>query len=400
MDNEIQLISDGDGLAVFGDHTAVERFLESKGLLASSRRLDLGRLKPVLAMVSDATQAASEVAANSGRWIKLTEESARLVKEHGLIETKTPGVSHVMVGVPGQVKSWLQTEHTVGSLLTNPAVLSGVAGVMAQVAGQQTMAEITGYLVSIDEKLDDVRRAQKNQVLARMDGVDLAIREAMSVRASVGRVSEITWSKVQDTSTTILETQAYASRQLRDLAEKLERPSNVAGLAKTVKQAESEVRIWLAVLARCFGLQDAIAVIELDRVLDASPEELDSHRLGLKAARQDRQKLFSEHTARLLDRMDMAVAKANTKLVWSWAKSLEVVQAGNDVARGVDDFHALLGIAADPRSWAARQLGPVAEKGARALQRTKDATPYAAAAVGLVGLAAAGKRAHDQGTDG
>lgn len=141
-------------------------------------------------------------------------------------------------------------------------------------------------------------------------------------------------------------------------------------------------------------------MIELDRVLDASPEELDSHRLGLKAARQDRQKLFSEHTARLLDRMDMAVAKANTKLVWSWAKSLEVVQAGNDVARGVDDFHALLGIAADPRSWAARQLGPVAEKGARALQRTKDATPYAAAAVGLVGLAAAGKRAHDQGTDG
>lgn len=400
MDNEIQLISDGDGLAVFGDHTAVERFLESKGLLASSRQLDLRRLKPVLAMVSDATRAASEIAANSGRWIKLTEESARLVKEHGLIETKTPGVSHVMVGVPGQVKSWLQTEQRVGSLLTNPAVLSGVAGVMAQVAGQQTMAEITGYLVNIDEKLDDVRRAQKNHVLARMDGVDLAIREAMSVRASVGRVSEITWSKVQDTSTTILETQAYASRQLRDLAEKLERPSNVAGLAKTVKQAESEVRIWLAVLARCFGLQDAIAVIELDRVLDASPEELDSHRLGLKAARQDRQKLFSEHTALLLDRMDLAVGKANTKLVWTWAKSLEVVQAGNDVARGVDDFHALLGVEADPRSWAARQLGPAAEKGARALQATKDATPYAAAAIGLVGLAAAGKRAHDQGADG
>lgn len=51
-----------------------------------------------------------------------------------------------------------------------------------------------------------------------MDGVDLGIREAMSVRDAVGRVDEITWSKVQDTSTTILDTQAYASRQLRDLA--------------------------------------------------------------------------------------------------------------------------------------------------------------------------------------
>ncbi len=200
MDNEIQLISDGDGLAVIGDQTAVEKFLKSKRLLALSRQLDLRRLKPLLAIAPDATQATSEIAANSGRWIKLTEESARLIKEHGLIETKTPGVSHVMVGIPGKVQNWLQTEHSLGPLLTNPAVLSGVAGMMAQVAGQQTMAEVTDYLVKIDEKLDDVRRAQKNQVLARMDGVDLAIREAMSVRASVGRVSEITWSKVQDTA--------------------------------------------------------------------------------------------------------------------------------------------------------------------------------------------------------
>ena len=32
MDNEIQLISDGDGLAVVGDPRAVERFLVSEGL--------------------------------------------------------------------------------------------------------------------------------------------------------------------------------------------------------------------------------------------------------------------------------------------------------------------------------------------------------------------------------
>ena len=32
MDNEIELISDGDGLAVIGNPTAVERFLASEGL--------------------------------------------------------------------------------------------------------------------------------------------------------------------------------------------------------------------------------------------------------------------------------------------------------------------------------------------------------------------------------
>ncbi len=44
MHNAIQLISDGDGLAVIGDQ--VDKFLESKGLLASSRQINLRRLKP------------------------------------------------------------------------------------------------------------------------------------------------------------------------------------------------------------------------------------------------------------------------------------------------------------------------------------------------------------------
>jgi hypothetical protein len=395
MDNEIQLLSDGDGLAVIGDQQAVEKFLNARGLLASSRQLDLRRLRPLFAVASDATQAASEIATNSNRWMKLTKGSARLVEEHGLMKTKTPGVSHIMVGKPGRVGNWLQTEQHAGSLLTNPAALSGIAGVMAQVAVQQTMAEITDYLVKIDEKLDDVRRGLKNQVLSRMDGVDLALREAMSVRASVGRVSEVTWSKVQGTPTTIQETQAYASRQLRDLAEKLEQKSRIGDLAKTAKEAESEVQLWLAALARCFQLQDALTDLELDRVLDSSPDELDCHRLGLKAARRDRLELFSEHTAHLLARMDIAVGRANAKLVWTRTKSLEVVHAGNHVARGVDDFHKLLGIEADSRSWAARKLGPVAEKGAQAIQVTKDASPFLAG-VGLTGIVVAGKKALDQ----
>lgn len=46
MDNEIQLISDGDGLAVIGNATDVERFLVSEGL--SSKDLGLQRLKSVM----------------------------------------------------------------------------------------------------------------------------------------------------------------------------------------------------------------------------------------------------------------------------------------------------------------------------------------------------------------
>jgi hypothetical protein len=44
---------------------------------------------------------------------------------------------------------------------------------------QQAMDEITDYLVTIHEKVDDVLRAQKDAVLADMIGVDFVIEEAM-----------------------------------------------------------------------------------------------------------------------------------------------------------------------------------------------------------------------------
>ena len=186
---------------------------------------------------------------------------------------------------------------------------------MAQLAMQQTMDEITDYLATIDEKVDDVLRAQKDAVLADMIGVGFVIEEAMTIREQVGRVDEVTWSKVQAAPATIARTQAYALRQLDALAEKLERKTKIGDLAKTAKEAESKVQEWLAVLARCFQLQDAIAVLELDRVLDASPEELDGHRLGLRAARQNRLELISRSTERLMARMDAAAGTANAKVL-------------------------------------------------------------------------------------
>src|SRR5690606_41269963 len=70
--------------------------------------------------------------------------------------------------------------------------------------------------------------------------------------------------------------------------------------------SEAEVRKWLIVLARCFELHDAVGVLELDRVLDASPDELDRHRLGLKSARRDRLELRSEeHTSELQSRENL-----------------------------------------------------------------------------------------------
>ncbi|QLQ36245.1 hypothetical protein [Micromonospora robiginosa] len=358
MNDEIQLISDGDGLAVIGDSAAVERFLVSEGL--PSKDLGLRRLGPALHAGAAVVQAGSDIAAHSGRWMKLTKESAQLVQKHGLTPTKTPGVSHAMVGKPGSIKSWLQFDKA--SVAGNPAMLAGAAGIMAQLAMQQSMKEITDYLAVIDEKVDDVLRAQKDAVLARMIGVGLVIEESMTVRDAEGRVDEVTWSKVQGAPAAIAETQAYALRQLDALAEKLESKASIGDLAKAAREAESKGREWLAVLARCFQLQDAVAVLELDRVLDACPEELDGHRLGLKTARQNRLDLMSRCTARLLDRMDAAAARANTKVLLNPMDSPAVVQSSNQVSIAIVDFHGLLGIEGDRQSSEARRWADAAKE--------------------------------------
>lgn len=354
MDDEIQLISDGDGLAVIGDPATVERFLVAEGL--PSKDLGLHRLGPALGKAAGVAQAGSEIAANSGRWMKLTEESAKMARHLPKVTNSSSG--HVHATLRGQNGQFVKNLQFVkGSPLTNPALLSGAAGLMAQLAMQQAMNEITDYLATIDEKVDDVLRAQKDAVLADMIGVDFVIEEAMTIREQVGRVSEVTWSKVQGTSMTIARTQAYALRQLDALVEKLERKTKIGDLAKASREAESKVQEWLAVLARCFRLQDAIAVLELDRVLDASPDELDRHRLALRAARQNRLELIARSTERLLTRMIAAASTANTKVLLHPMDSPAVVQSSNQVSIAIVDFHGRLGIeragqSSEARRWA------------------------------------------------
>ncbi|MFJ2297726.1 hypothetical protein [Oerskovia paurometabola] len=357
MDNEVQLISDGAGLAVIGSSADVDRFLFSQGL--PSKELGPRRLGKVLGTVGSATHAGSAVHANSGRWVQLTEKSARQIEQFGLMKSKETGLSLAVVKPEGEkIKALVEfatDPRSFGSVLGNPAALSSVASFMAQRAMQESIDEIKEYLAKIDEKVDDILRAHKDGVIADMIGVDLVVEEAMTVRDHVGRVSEVTWSKVQATSTTIARTQAYAVRQLDALAEKLERKTDMSGLVRASSEAEATVQEWLAVMARCVQLQDAIALLELDRVADVAPEELDQHRLGLKAARENRLAVLSMSTSRLIERMNTAAGRANAKVLLNPFESPAVVRASNKVVTVVVEFEGRVGIESDRQAAEARR---------------------------------------------
>ncbi|MFF1688448.1 MULTISPECIES: hypothetical protein [unclassified Streptomyces] len=135
----------------------------------------------------------------------------------------------------------------------------------------------------------------------------------------------------------------------------MERKRKIGDLAKASREAESKAQDWLAVLAHCFQLQDALAILELDRVLDTAPDELDRHRLGIRIARENRMDLISRNTERLMARMHAAAGTANAKVLLHPTASRHVVHARNHVEIAVVDFHGRLGIERGRRSLEARR---------------------------------------------
>ena len=345
VSDEIELISDGDGLAVFGETSAVERFMSTITTLDQTRALSIG---------AATASTAGSVAAQSGRWVKLTADSAAKVKKHGLMTTGTKGVRHAMIGKPGKIESWIQIDKSAAANLTNPARLANASAIMTQMAMQQQLDAIADYLEVIDQKIDSVLRTQVNQVLARLDGVDQTIREGFTVKDAVGRVSEVTWSKLQASTQTIHEVQGFAIRQLGELAERIE-AKKIHELLELVDNAETEVKKWLLVLARCFELHEQVGILELDRVLDAAPDELDQHRLGLQSARANRVLVIREATESVLRRIGQAIEAANSRVLFNPIQSPAVVETSERITAEVIELRRTLSIDEIHESVAARR---------------------------------------------
>ena len=348
MDGEVELVSDGNGVVVMGDRSDIEGFLDREGLLSSAKEFSLSRLSSVLSAGAEVANTVAGIAEQSALYLKLTPDSAKRLKNSGrLMKTKDKGISHAMLGEPGKKSlKWLQVEEGPASLLTNPAVLSGIGALMSQFAHQAEAHELKAVLAKIDEKLDDVRRFQRDLVLAKMDRAAAAIEEAMTIRSCGGDPATL-WDKVSGESVTILEVQNTALNELAAVAAKLNGKSKAGELKRASQEIEREAATQLSILARCFELQDEFRVVELDHVLATAPQTLEGHRLGLEEAREKRNTSVFERTKRLIEQMDAAGGIANENTVLHARAVRSVIASLNSTAAIVDEFHAPLGI--EPR---------------------------------------------------
>ena len=263
---------------------AVSRFLESRELFEETRSFELRNLGPYISSGADALRLVSESVEKSGRYLKLTRDSARRVREMGLMPTKMEGVSHAMLGDPGRIGGWIQVEVGPSAIFGNPSLLLGVAGIMTQFARQQEVRELRNFLQNIDEKLDDVRRRQRDEVIAKMDRATTAIEEVMMIR------------------------------------------------------------VWLAVLARCLQLKDEHEILELDHVLRTAPDSFERHRLGLSQVSRERGEKIAAMTGAFIAQMTEAGGVAEKNVLLRAFSSQNVINSINGVGGLVEEFQKPLGL--------------------------------------------------------
>lgn len=274
---EITVIKDDQGLLFLGDSHEIQQFLEERGL--ASREFRTKALK----MGGAALQKASDASMRSGRWVKLTEESAELLKQYGKAGSIQPGVAQA---ANGRIVKWLKFE--TPSQLFSPAMATGVAGMMTQMALEQAIQEITDYLAAIDEKVNDLLQDQKDRVLADLMGVVFELDEATSIRDRTGTLTDSAWSKVAPCAKTTGTALAYALTKLQGICDKLSRARSAEDVDDVLERGTDDARMWPYVIARAIQTRDRLSVIELERAFAEKPEVLEEHRLAIVEARKDR----------------------------------------------------------------------------------------------------------------
>ena len=352
----VELVADGEHLLVIGESRLdVEGFLRSHGLLERAHAFGSKRLVPALRASAEMASRLSETAAESGLWVKLTPESAQSIKDFGLTDSGVPGVAHAMAGARGSIKKWIQIDTKAGAKASNPAALAGVAGALSQAAREQEAAKLRELLEGLDSKLDQVLRGQRDDILGDLAGIVREIRAAMLTRQMEGSVDILTWSKLASASMQVRQVQSKAVLKLGGIADELERHKRVGKLNVGLQQTKDEVSMWLSAVARCTTALDELTVLELTHYAAIAPDQVNTKRLTLDAARESDQNELLDGITSLIRRMDRTADTANQNKILHPRGVPEAIRSIEDTKSVVRAFYDALGIEVDWTSLDSKQ---------------------------------------------
>ncbi|PLC10843.1 hypothetical protein AUQ48_16095 [Kocuria flava] len=224
--------------------------------------------------------------AQSGRWVKLTAESATVLRQAGITaSTKDGMLAGVARGPAGSIAAHLRFKPAV---LATPAAPMVLAATVTAMAFRQAAKDMTDYLQEIDLKVEQLLAETRNTEVSRLRGISLALDEATRIHEQLGTVSSTTWSKIQGDSTDLHIALSSALEHLRGFADDAGTAVSSSEFSSVTGKIRSQLPFWLAVLSTAITLQDRLAVLEIARVTATAPLELDNHRAAIELARADR----------------------------------------------------------------------------------------------------------------
>lgn len=334
-ESTIRIFSGDDGYLLFGSEAALTN-LDSAPDETGITKLSAS----TLATAAEALGAACRLQQGSGRWMKLTEESARFIRESGA--TLAESATLRRRDLPGlEGTQFIKQLNFEKLALVTPAAPAALASLALQMALDAAIAEIRTYLETMDAKLDELLRQRRTQLVGSLRGIGEALEEALHIYAVTGRVTHITWSKVQADSRVLLEVQGEAIEELNKLAEATRMGSgNSDRTAKALTKAAVDVPFWLAMLGRAIAAQDRLYILELAHVRESMPADLPAHAQGIRASRGDRIRRIEA----ALTTMQMTVLASAT--VSNLTRAMHPISAGRITAAADEVRTAMAGFAA------------------------------------------------------
>lgn len=378
----VTIIQDEQGIVFLGDAGTIDLWLKDEGF--DSKAFTAKAIQTV-SSASKGAQTVGNAMAESGRWVKLTKESAELVAKYGKNCKKGPFFQAGVVRQPnGRIIKHLQFTQP-GQL--NPAMLTGISGVMAQMALEQAVSEITDYLKEIDAKLDDLLRDQKDQTVSKLAGISHMIDETMFIYQQVGSISATTWSKVSGCPQDIATIQAYAIAKIKSLTEKAEREQDPKQVRPLTQQIRQEIHQWLGMLASAVKMQDQVSCIELARVCQEEPEQLEAYKKGIVLARNKRLEEIEQSLNALGKQLEEKAKTVGGQVLLNPYSSPHAIANIESIASDLNAFASTLQLehihlhVEDGPTWI-EAAGKAVDDTGKALQNARQQTAHAVQDVG------------------
>lgn len=376
---EVEVVVRGSEAMVFGDEVAIQVFIDSLAIPELKTAAIGGNLARILDQQlknsGALVQGMAEISENSGRFVRLTKETLEGIKEFGLVDTDVPGIKHVMLGTRGNIKEWAQMEVGIRSKLLNPAMLSGVGGIMTQLATQQSMAEITAYVKKIDQKLDVVIRKIDQTKKSDLEGFLKTLREATLRYEREGVVDTRFMNEIISFQNTVNVVESYAWDQIFGIVNDLPKQGGIKKVQAATDSAHHEISQWLGVLAKVYLAECLLDDFKLREKLEESIEAYNEELETLCELRADRVRKRVKRTANL-GKVAFDVARyAERKRVTNQARALELHQQANDILELTYDFDEATQLSVNRKAIPLAEQSKLQESTSNFIQTQRDELP-------------------------